>query len=192
MFRFAVFGYLFTLAAATVLAQGGHHGKTPSTGDGTGHGVGHGTPGPHPYAGMEQRSVKALSAEQTADLAAGRGMGLALAAELNGYPGPMHVLELAEPLALTPTQHAQVARLFEDMRRDAIAAGKEVVAAEAALDRLFAEGVANPAGLASAVMGVAHAQAELRRVHLSFHLVTHDLLTAEQRGTYARLRGYRH
>ena len=42
-----------------------------------------------PYAGLEGRSVKALSEQQIADLRAGRGMGLALAAELNGYPGPM-------------------------------------------------------------------------------------------------------
>jgi hypothetical protein len=49
-----------------------------------------------PYAGLEGRSIKALSEQQVADLRAGRGMVLALAAELNGYPGPMHVLELAD------------------------------------------------------------------------------------------------
>lgn len=52
-----------------------------------------------PYAGLEKRAVKALSDKQIADLQAGRGMGLALSAELNGYPGPVHVLELAERLA---------------------------------------------------------------------------------------------
>ncbi len=41
-----------------------------------------------PYAGLQARPVKALSDQQIADLKAGRGMGLALAAELNGYPGP--------------------------------------------------------------------------------------------------------
>ena len=49
-----------------------------------------------PYAGMQARAIKALSAEQIADLKAGRGLSLALAAELNGYPGPRHVLELVE------------------------------------------------------------------------------------------------
>lgn len=43
-----------------------------------------------PYAGLPAREIKALSPEEIADLAAGRGMGLALAAELNGYPGPRH------------------------------------------------------------------------------------------------------
>ena len=44
-------------------------------------------PAQSPYAGMQSRSIKALSAQQIDDLRAGRGMGLALAAELNGYPG---------------------------------------------------------------------------------------------------------
>src|SRR3954447_9774092 len=51
-----------------------------------------------PYSGMQSRSIKALSDQQLADLKAGRGMGLALAAELNGYPGPSHLLELSEKL----------------------------------------------------------------------------------------------
>ena len=51
-----------------------------------------------PYAGMQARPIKALSSEQIADLKAGRGMGLALTAELNGYPGPAHLLELADKL----------------------------------------------------------------------------------------------
>ena len=54
-----------------------------------------------PYAGMQARSIKALSEQQIADLKAGRGMGLALAAELNGYPGPAHVLEVADQLGLS-------------------------------------------------------------------------------------------
>jgi hypothetical protein len=40
-----------------------------------------------PYAGMQTRSVKALSDQQGTDLREGRGMGLARAAELDGYPG---------------------------------------------------------------------------------------------------------
>jgi hypothetical protein len=39
------------------------------------------------YSGLQQRSIKSMSDEQIADLRAGRGMGLALAAELNEYPG---------------------------------------------------------------------------------------------------------
>ena len=63
-----------------------------------------------PYAGMQTRSIKALSDQQIADLRAGRGMGLALAAELNGYPGPSHVLELADKLDLSPDQRVGIRR----------------------------------------------------------------------------------
>ena len=53
---------------------------------------------PAPYAGLETREIKALSPEQIEDLLAGEGMGYALAAELNHYPGPRHVLALAAEL----------------------------------------------------------------------------------------------
>src|SRR3977135_712198 len=76
-----------------------------------------------PYAGMQTRSIKALSDQQIADLRAGRGMGLALAAELNGYPGPSHVLELADKLDLSPDQRAGVARLFDSMKAEAVPLG---------------------------------------------------------------------
>src|SRR5262249_12751906 len=66
-----------------------------------------------PYAGMEHRALKALSEQQIVDLKAGRGMGLALAAELNGYPGPAHVLELADALHLSDDQRTKTKALFE-------------------------------------------------------------------------------
>src|ERR1700730_15628867 len=72
-----------------------------------------------PYAGMQNRPIKALSEQQVADLWAGRGMGMALAAELNGYPGPSHVLELADRLELTTEQRATVQALFDSMKAQA-------------------------------------------------------------------------
>src|SRR5262245_40334747 len=77
-----------------------------------------------PYAGLESRPIKALSAQQIADLRAGRGMGLALAAELNGYPGPAHVLELADRLALSDEQRAKVQALFDAMKSEAVPLGE--------------------------------------------------------------------
>src|SRR6266436_8209713 len=76
-----------------------------------------------PYSGMQSRSIKALSDQQVADLRAGRGMGLALAAELNGYPGPSHVLELADKLGLSADQRARVGQFFESMRQEALPLG---------------------------------------------------------------------
>src|SRR5436853_3380990 len=91
-----------------------------------------------PYAGYEQRPTKALSEQQIADLKAGRGMGLALAAELNGYPGPMHVLELGDRLGLTADQRTRVQALFNDMKAEAVPLGEKLIAQEADLDRQFA------------------------------------------------------
>ena len=67
----------------------------------------------HSYAGMQTREVKALSREEMADLTAGRGMGLALAAEFNGYPGPRHMLDLASQLSLTDEQRTGIQQLFD-------------------------------------------------------------------------------
>ena len=72
-----------------------------------------------PYSGMQTRSIKALSEEQIADLKAGRGMGLALAAELNGYPGPKHLLELDDDIGLTDQQRERIRQLSESMQSEA-------------------------------------------------------------------------
>ena len=87
--------------------------------------------GHHPYAGLEQRAVKALSEQQIADLKAGRGMGLALPAELNGYPGPSHVLENADALGLSAEQREHTKGLFEAMKAEAVPVGERLIEQEA-------------------------------------------------------------
>jgi hypothetical protein len=143
-----------------------------------------------PYAGLESRRIKTLSDEQLADLAAGRGMGLALAAELNGYPGPVHVLELAEALGLTEAQRQTIKRQFEDMQAEAIALGQKLIAAETELNRQFAERTVTPGHLRAATVAIAEISGELRNTHLRFHLLTAAVLSAEQIRRYAELRGY--
>jgi Spy/CpxP family protein refolding chaperone len=143
-----------------------------------------------PYSGLEARPIKALSDQQIADLKAGRGMGLALAAELNGYPGPLHVLELAEALGLTPGQRDKMTRLFEAMKAEAVILGEKLITAEAALDRQFAGKTITDASLVDGVQTVASAQGALRAAHLKYHLATVEVLTPEQVTRYADLRGY--
>ena len=143
-----------------------------------------------PYAGMETRSIKALSAQQIADLREGRGMGLALPAELNGYPGPMHVLEQADALRLSDAQRAATQAIFVTMRADARALGERLIEQEAALDQLFASGTASEATLASATSAIAATQAALRAAHLRAHIAQRALLSEEQTKRYAELRGY--
>jgi len=145
---------------------------------------------PQPYAGLESRPIKALSPEQLADLRAGRGMGLALPAELNGYPGPTHVLELAGPLGLTPEQRARTEALITAMKAEAIPLGERLIADEAVLDRLFAEKRATAGTLDAASASIGAAQAALRAAHLRYHLDMIAVLTPEQVARYAVLRGY--
>ena len=90
------------------------------------------------YAGIQTRPIKALSEQQVADLKAGRGMGLALPAELNGYPGPRHVLELSEQLGLSAEQRARIQSLFDSMKAETVPLGERLLEQEAALDQQFA------------------------------------------------------
>lgn len=142
------------------------------------------------YAGQEAREIKALSAEEVGDLMAGKGMGLAKAAELNGYAGPAHVLELADALELTPEQRAQTHALKAAMTAKAIPLGYAVVAAERKLDHLFASKAITPALLRSALDEIGALQARVRGVHLETHLAQVVVLTTDQKARYSQLRGY--
>jgi Spy/CpxP family protein refolding chaperone len=143
-----------------------------------------------PYAGMEKRPVKALSDQQIADLKAGRGMGLALAAELNGYPGPLHVLEFADALELSDDQRTRTKALLDAMKGATIPIGERIIADETALDRLFAERSVTRASLEAATARIAAAQGELRAAHLRYHLAMVEVLSPAQIARYATLRGY--
>ena len=145
---------------------------------------------PSPYAGQETREIKSLSPEEIADYLSGRGMGLAKAAELNGYPGPAHVLELASPLGLTPEQRAATEALFQRMQARAIVLGKELVEAEGTLDRLFASRSASSEAVKISLTRIARLQGEIRQVHLDAHIEQAAVLTPAQIAMYARLRGY--
>jgi hypothetical protein len=164
-----VIGTAFLLAASLAVAQQQH---------------------PQPYAGLERRAVKALSDEQIADLRAGRGMGLALAAELNGYAGPLHVLELADALALTGEQRHRTHELYEAMKREAVPLGERLIVQESDLEAAFATRTMTVERLARLTAAIGETQAALRAAHLKYHLAQDELLTAEQRARYAALRGY--
>ncbi len=143
-----------------------------------------------PYAGMQTRPIKALSEQQVADLNAGRGMGLALAAELNGYPGPLHVLELADKLGLSAEQRAAMQRLFDAMKAEAMPLGARLIEQEAELDKQFATRAVTPETLKASTAAVAATQGMLRETHLKYHLSTGSILTPGQITKYAELRGY--
>lgn len=163
----------FTLACAAALALTAAGGAQPS-----------------PYVDLMDRDIKALSKEQIDDLLRGKGMSLALPAELNGFPGPKHVLELAGRLALTAEQQEAVGRVHGTMLREAVELGRKIVEGEHRLDELFAGGQARPEALRTALDELGRLYAALRYAHLHAHLETKSLLTEAQTHRYGQLRGY--
>lgn len=143
-----------------------------------------------PYAGQQARDIKALSADEVSALLAGKGMGFAKAAELNGFAGPAHVLELATELQLTDEQRVRTGALFAAMSASAIGAGRMLVDKERELDRLFATKAISPDRLAGELQQIGELQARVREVHLRAHLAQVEILTPEQNVRYGQLRGY--
>ena len=120
----------------------------------------------------------------------GAGMGYARAAELNHFPGPMHVLELADQLKLTAGQRAATRTLMDAHKSQARALGAEVVAAEREVEQLFRSGRVDEAVLARAARTAAAVEGEYRLSHLETHRRMRELLSAEQVKRYDELRGY--
>ena len=164
---------LFIPSVVFAETQAGNHGASPST-----------------YAGQETRVIKSLSEQDLEEIARGGGWGLARAAELNGVPGPTHLLELADQIALTEQQRNDVEAIRARMQAVAITAGERFVAAEQALDVAFQQGAPDVEAVERLVAEAGEAQAALRLVHLNAHLLTLPLLTDAQVSQYSVLRGY--
>ena len=118
---FFIFGCVF------VLLTGGN-----STADSTQH---YGSK----YTGQEYREIKSLSSEDIDELQNGKGWGLAKAAELNGIPGPVHLLEMKEEIKLSGIQVSQIERLYAKMKNDAIPLGLKLIEFERELNNAFAD-----------------------------------------------------
>ena len=148
-----------TLAGAQHRHDGGHGGE------------------PHLVAQQCQKQFEQVIAD-------GRGFGLAFVADQEGYPGPLHVLELKDLLRLSPEQERAMQRMMEAMFTDSRPAAGRLLAAERRLRSLFASGTADEASVRAAVADVERAHTDLRLVHLLTHLKTRDRLTDEQRRLY--------
>ncbi|MGI0526662.1 hypothetical protein [Rhizobium giardinii] len=164
---------LTLLVPATAVAQEVHHGHTSA------------------YRGEEARAIKSLSEADVAELRRGGGWGLAKTAELNGMPGPSHVLKMGAELALTADQQERVRKVFDDMRREAVAEGLRYVSLEEGLEERFRHWHVTATELMTLLATIEESRARLRFVHLSAHLMLLDILTQPQIDTYNRLRGYK-
>ena len=147
-----------------------------------------GQPGGQGQAGHQGRGHEAMQAREFRNLQQGRGMGMARAAETNGYPGPMHVLEHAEALELTDGQIERTRELIVRVKTRAPELGKQVVDAEKRLQAMFAEGDVNAATMDSLLLEIAELRAHLRSLHLTAHLDQAAVLTEAQIAKYKELR----
>lgn len=143
-----------------------------------------------PFAGRQTQQIKSLSPEEIDNLRNGRGMGFALPAELNGYPGPAHILEHAAELQLSSAQKAQTQHLFDSMKKETTALGEDLIGAERALDDAFASRTIDSASLDALTERAGAARAKVRAAHLRYHLKAALVLDEKQTALYARLRGY--
>lgn len=141
-------------------------------------------------ASAQDMKIKTLSEKEVSDYLAGAGMGFGRTGELNGYPGPKHVLEMAEQLSVTPEQKAKLEASMKTMRDSAASLGSEIVAKERQLDQLFASGSIDQRALSAITAEIGRLQGQLRAVHLTAHLEARKILTDEQVRLYMQARGH--
>jgi hypothetical protein len=140
-------------------------------------------------AAREGTGIPALSEAQTAGYLDGKAMWHASVAELNHYPSPRRVFELAEALELTEGQRRATTKLDEETRQEAIRLGRELVALEQKLNRIFVWNQATADNIAIIVIDIGTLQTQLRLTHLVASIRQKSLLTEEQVRRYDELQG---
>jgi Spy/CpxP family protein refolding chaperone len=181
-------GILIAIAVAVAVVAGAETpggGQPPSAPEGADHLR-------SPYAKLPGPAATGLLPQEVDALTKGEGMALALAAEVNGYPGPRHVLDAdaAGQLGLRPEQRTALTRVFDRMHALARAKGREILEREGELATRFRHHHIDEAGLTTALDRIGRLRAELRAIHLRAHLETEALLTPEQIARYETARGY--
>ncbi len=147
-----------------------------------------------PYTTEQNRTIKSLSNTDILSLRSGTGDaygGLAKPAELNGYPGPRHVLDLTSALNLTQEQHKEIEAVFNKMKNQAIPVGLEIIEVEKKIEDSFANDTITKQDLQMLLDFSSDLYGQLRYVHLSSHLIVMDILTPQQVSIYNEIRGYK-
>ena len=116
--------------------------------------------------------------------------GMAKAAELNGLPGPRHVLDLNVELGLSKVKVQKIDAIFRKMNKTAVKLGKELIQIEESLDKKLKNNELKSVGLMKLVEKSAQKYGELRYSHLVAHLETAGVLSKKEIEKYNKLRGY--
>ena len=146
-----------------------------------------------PYVGQEYRDIKSLSDKDIEALESGSGTafsGLAKPAELSGYPGPKHVLEMKDELILSSSKREEIEELFERMNEEAKRLGAQIITIESKISEEFAGKTADLKSLEANLTKSASLYGQLRLTHLGAHLEMMDILSEKQVHEYITLRGY--
>lgn len=143
----------------------------------------------HETSGPE---IPGLGADEVAELLEGRGMGQARVADVQGYPGPRHVLDAwgAGTLPLSAGQATRIQEIARTMASEARRVGRLVLDTERELALAFRGGGIDATSLRPRVERIAALRGELRTVHLRAHLETRAVLDPAQIARYAELRGH--
>jgi hypothetical protein len=171
MKRFAIFAAVIGIPVLAFAQQPGHGAVSP-------------------YAGQETRAIKSLSENDITQLRRGSGWGLAKAAELNGMPGPAHLLELKDDIPLSTEQVSAIQAIYDRMRTAAITEGERLIGREQALEDAFSSRTATDESLRRLLADIGESRTALRYIHLATHLSTPALLIDAQMTRYNALRGY--
>ncbi len=142
------------------------------------------------YVGEEKREIKSLSESDIEELENGKGWGFAKAAELNGVPGPIHLLEMKKEIRLSSEQIQKIEDIYQKMKKQAIPLGLELIELERRLNNHFANRTITDNLLHKLLGEIVQVRKKLRYAHLSAHLKTPDILTFKQITLYNELRGY--
>lgn len=129
------------------------------------------------YAGQEARKIKSLSPDDIKELKRGGGWGLAKAAELNGVPGPAHLLEMKDSVPLDAAQVAAITEIFDGMKTEAIQKGEQLIELERQLEEYFKNRTITDDILREHLAKISKTRMGLRYIHLATHLKTPDILS---------------
>ena len=143
-----------------------------------------------PYATQLDSPIRGLTTLEVNDLLNGRGAGYARMAELNGYPGPRHILDLNRELKLSSNQILQIETVFKQMQTDAKGVGQQIVNLEKQLSTAFASDKINETEMQTNIEELGKLYSQFRAIHLMAHLQIKPLLKPEQIDDYNKLRGY--
>lgn len=134
--------------------------------------------------------MKGLSEEGIRGLINGEGLGVARIAELNHFPGPRHVLDIADKLQLSDTQLKETRKVYAGMHKEAVRLGKMIIAREEELENSFARNDIDSNKWKTIVMEIARLEGELRVTHIRAHLAMKGILSPDQISNYDLLKGY--